>query len=62
MRQGERMTKYLHELIHLFRKARPGAFIQLQDEDVKNCLINGLPSEIMAEVQGYLDLMAEEIA
>ncbi len=62
MRQGEGMTEYLDELIRLFRKDTPGAFVQFQNEVVKNCLINGLPSEILAEVQGYLDLMAEEIA
>ncbi len=55
------MTEYLDELIHLFRKVRTGAFIQFQDEEVKNHLINSLPSEILAEVQGYLDLMAGEI-
>ncbi len=53
MRQGERMTEYLDELICLFRKARPGAFIQFQNEEVKNHLINGLPSQFLAEVQGY---------
>ncbi len=62
MRQGERITEYLDEFICLFRKARPGAFVQCQDEEVKNHLINGLPSDILAEVQGYVDLMAEEIA
>ncbi len=56
------MTEYLDELICLFRKARPGTFVQFQDEEVKNCLINGLPFEILSEVQGYLDLLAEEIA
>ncbi len=36
MRHGEQMIEYLDELIHLFRKARPGAFIQFQEEEVKN--------------------------
>ncbi len=27
MRHGERITEYLDKLIHLFRKARPGAFV-----------------------------------
>ncbi len=62
MIQGERMTEYLDELIHLFRKARPGTIVQFQDEDVKTCLLNGIPSEILNEIQGYLDLTAEEIA
>ncbi len=56
------MTEYLDELIRLFRKARPGTIVQLQDEDVKTHLLNGLPSEILNEIQGYLDLTAEEIA
>ncbi len=46
MRQGEHMTEYLDELIHLFRKAIPGTFVQFQDEDVKTLLLNFLPSEI----------------
>ncbi len=62
MIQGERMTEYLDELIRLFRKARPGIIVQFQDEDVKTLLLNGLPSEILNEIQGYLDLTAEEIA
>ncbi len=62
MRQGERMTEYLDELICLFRKARPGTFVQFQDEEVKTHLLNELPSEILNEIQGYLDLMAETIA
>ncbi len=49
-------------LIHLFRKARQGTIIKFQDEDVKTRLLNGLPSEILNEIQGYLDLTAEEIA
>ncbi len=62
MRQVEHMLEYLDELIHLFRKARPGNIVQFQDEDVKTHLLNGLPSEILNEIQGYLDLTAEEIA
>ncbi len=53
---------YLDELICLFRKARPGIFVQFQDKDVKTHLLNSLPSEILKEIQGYLDLTAEEIA
>ncbi len=56
------MTKYLDELIHLYRKARQCVIVQFQDEEVENCLINGLPSKVFNEVQGYLDLSAEEIA
>ncbi len=62
MIQGERKTEYLDKLIRLFRKARPGTIVQYQDKDVKTCLLNGLQSEILNEIQGYLDLMAEEIA
>ncbi len=62
MIQGERMTDYLDELIHLFKKARPGTVVQFQDEDVKTCLLNWLPSEILDEIQGYLHLTTEEIA
>ncbi len=62
MIQGEPMSKNLDELIHLFRKARPGTIVQFQDEDVKTRLLNGLPSEILTEIHGYLDLTAEEIA
>ncbi len=56
------MTEYLDELIHLFKKARPGTIVQFQDEDVKTCLLNGLLSKILDEIQGYLLLTAEEIA
>ncbi len=56
------MTEYLHELIRLFWKARPGTIVQFQDDDVKTRLLNGLPSELLNEIQGYLYLMAEEIA
>ncbi len=62
MIQGEHMTEYLDDLIHLFRKARPGTIVQYQNEDVKTRLLNGLPSEILNEIQGYLDLKEEEIA
>ncbi len=36
MRCAERMTEYLDKLFCLFRKARPGAFVQFQDKEVKN--------------------------
>ncbi len=62
MRQGECMTEYLDELICLFRKARPGTFVQFQDEDVKTYLLNSLPSEILNKIQRYLDLTVEKIA
>ncbi len=39
MRDGERMTEYLDELIHLFRKARLGTFARFQNEEVKNRLL-----------------------
>ncbi len=58
MIQGERMTEYLDELIRLFSKARPGTIVQFQDKDVKRSLLNGLPSEMLNEIQGYLDLTA----
>ncbi len=61
-RFGERMTEYLDKLIHLFKKARPGTEISYQDEDVKNRLLAGLPTEALIEIDGYLDLMAAEIA
>ncbi len=61
MIQSERMTEYLDEFIHLFRKARPGTIVQFQNENVKTRLLNGLPSEIFNEIQGYLDLRVEEI-
>ncbi len=62
MRMGERMTEYLDELVCLFRKARPGTFVQFQDEKVKTSLLSGLPFDIIGDIQGYLDLLAEEIA
>ncbi len=40
MKHGEWMTEYLDELICLFRKARHGAFVQFQDEEVKNSTIS----------------------
>ncbi len=62
MRNSEHMTEYLDELVRLFRKARPGTFVQFQNEEVKSCLLSGLPSDIIGDIQGYLDLSAEEIA
>ncbi len=53
MRQGEWMTEYLDELICRFRKARTDTFVWFLLEEVKNCPINGLPLEILGEVQGY---------
>ncbi len=49
------MTKYLDELIHLFRKAKP---VNLQNEEVKNRLLTSLPAEAMGEIEGYLNLSA----
>ncbi len=60
-RFGERMTEYLDELIRLFRKARPGAEISYQEEEVKNHLLAGLPTDIVIEINSYLDLTAAEI-
>ncbi len=59
---GERMMEYMDELIHLFRKARPGSQASFQDEEVKNQLLPGLPSNVMDIVAGYLNLSACEIA
>ncbi len=59
---GERMTEYMDELIHLFRKARPDSSIDIQDEEVKNYLLAGLPSNVVNVVAGYLDLSAADIA
>ncbi len=56
------MTEYLDELIHLFRKARPGTAVSFQDEEVKNWLLAGLPAEALGEIDGYLDLSAAEIS
>ncbi len=56
------MTEYLDELIRLFRKARPRNEISYQDEEVKNRLLAGLPTEALIEINGYLDLTAAEIA
>ena len=61
-KQDERLTEYMDELIRLFRKARPGTPMDFQDEEVKNRLLAGLPSEILGEVSGYLDLSVHEIA
>ncbi len=55
------MTEYLDELILIFRKARPGTKISYQDEEVRNCLLAGLPTEALIEIDGYLDLTATEI-
>ncbi len=43
------MIEYIDELINLFRKARPGPFVKIQGEEVKNKLINGLHSEILVK-------------
>ncbi len=59
---GERMTKYMDKLICLFRKARPDSSIDIQDEEVKNHLLAGLPSNVINVVEGYLDLSAANIA
>ncbi len=56
------MMEYMDELIHLFRKDRPGSPASFQDEEVKNKLLAGLPYEVMEIVAGYLDLTAAEIA
>ncbi len=56
------MTEYLDELIHLFRNARPGNFVRFQNEELRNRLQIGLSFEVLGEIEGYLDLMAEEIA
>ncbi len=61
-RAGERITEYMNELIHLFRKARPGSPASFQDEEVKNQLLSGLPFEVMEISASYLDLTAAEIA
>ncbi len=61
-RFGERMTEYLDKLIHVFRKARPGIEISFQDEEVRNQLFAGLSSDIVIEIDSYLDLTAAEIA
>ncbi len=58
---GERMTEYMDELIHLFRKARPGSSIDIQNEEVKNHLLAGLLSNVINVVEGYLDLSAANI-
>ncbi len=60
-RTSECMTKYMDELICLFRKARPGSPESFQNEEVKNQLLAGLPFEVKEIVTGYLDLTATEI-
>ncbi len=52
----------MSELIRLFRKARHDSSIDIQNEEVKNHLLQGLPSNIMEVVEGYLDLFAADIA
>ncbi len=47
LRTGECMTEYMDELIHQFRKARPGSPASFQDEEVKNQLLSRLPFEVM---------------
>ncbi len=56
------MTEYLDKFIRLFRKARPGTNISFEDEEVKNRLLAGLPSNIQIEMDSYLDLTAAGIA
>ncbi len=45
------MTEYLDELLRLFRKARPGNCARFQNEEVKNHLLIGLPSEVLGEIE-----------
>ncbi len=52
---GEPMTEYMDKLIRLFRKARPDSSIDIQDEEVKNHPLSGLPSNVTNVVEGYLD-------
>ncbi len=35
-RTGKCITEYMDELIHLFRKVRPGSQASFQDEEVEN--------------------------
>ncbi len=51
----------MDDLIYLFRKSRPDSSIDIQDEEVKNHLLGGLPSNIINVVEGYLDLSAADI-
>ncbi len=55
-RFSERMPEYLDELIHIFRKARPGTYISFQDEEVKNRLLDGLDLSA-AEIAGKYDVI-----
>ncbi len=55
------MIEYMDELICLFRKVRPNSTVDIQNEEVKNHLLAGLPSNILEVVAWYLDLMATEI-
>ncbi len=43
-------------------KARTGTPIRFQDGKVKNRLLAGIPTDVLIEIDGYLDLMASEIA
>ncbi len=61
-RTSERMIEYMDKLILLFRKARPKSIVDIHNEEVKNHLIAGLPSNFLEVVVGYIDLMAAEIA
>ncbi len=61
-RTGERMTEYMDKLICLFRKARPDSSIDIQDKEVKNHLLAGLPSNVINVVERYLDLLTADIA
>ncbi len=59
---GECMTEYMDKLINLFRKERPDSSIDTQNEEVKNHLLAGLPSNVINVIEGYLDLSAADIA
>ncbi len=52
----------MDELVCLFQNARPGSDSKFQDEEVKNHLLAGLPSNIMEVVAPYLDMSAAGIA
>ncbi len=56
-RTGEHMTEYMDELIRLFRKARPDSSIDIQNEEVKNHLLAGLPSNVINVVEGISGLV-----
>ncbi len=59
---GECMTEYMDKLIRLFRKARQDSSIDIQNKEVKNNLLAGLPSNVINVVEGYLDLSAADIS